>query len=52
MTESFEFRENSINELEFPRGTDDPLVITDIIVIFEEEIGMIATLSELHHQVC
>lgn len=52
VVESFEFRQNAINKLKFSRRTDDPLMITNVIVVFEEEIRVVTALSELHHQIC
>ena len=51
MSESFEFGQDAIDELKFAGRADDPLVVADVIVIFEEEVRVVAAFPQLHHQV-
>jgi len=51
MVEPFEFGEDAVNELEFARGSDDPLMVADVIIVFEKEVGVVTAFPQLHHQI-
>ena len=51
VSEPAQLGQDAVDQLEFPRRTNDPLVVADVVVVFEEKIGMVAALAQLHHQV-
>jgi len=51
VSEPAQLGQDAVDELELSRRTDDPLVVADVVVVFEEEIGVVAALPQLHHQV-
>jgi|JI6StandDraft_1071083.scaffolds.fasta_scaffold756541_2 hypothetical protein len=52
MAESLKLGQNPVDEFKFSRGTDDPLVIADVVIVFEEQVRVVTAFPQLHHQVC
>ena len=48
---NFEFGENSIKELKLSGRPENPVCEANLIVVFQEHIRMVTTLSLLHHQI-
>jgi hypothetical protein len=51
MTKSFQLGQDTVNQFEFARRSNDPLMIADIIVVFEKQIRMVAAFPQLHHEI-
>lgn len=51
MIELLEFGKDAVDELKFAWRSHYPFMVADIVIIFEEEVRMITTFPELHHQI-
>ncbi len=51
MTKSTQFGQDAVDEFKLAGRADDPLVVADVIVILEEEVGVVAAFTQLHHQI-
>ena len=46
-----EFGQQPIKHFEFPRTSENPIMIGDVIVVAQKQVRMVAAFTQLHHQV-
>ena len=51
MIELFEFWQDSVEEFKLSWTSENPIMVGDVIVIFQEKIRMVAAFSKLHHEI-